>query len=184
MLGVGGLVVVAMELSCVHARLERGTGVQGVPLVPVVLSATTSAAHAAGRTYRNTDEDVKGGERRSTAAPKSEQEEMFDEQDQDHDGRVTRKDFTSSKAGGGSDTPFSCLDADMDGYITKEGQNKLKKAFYRSHLSKLDEEELMDWPTYKKCVPFHFSPYGFCRRRGQWAISLGIRGQEPSATQG
>jgi len=158
---LGGLVVVAMKLSCAHARLERGTGVQGFPVVPVLLSATTSAAHAtqaAGRTHRNTDEDLKGGESQSTA-PKSEQEEMFDEQDKDHDGRVTRKEFTSSKAGGGSHTAFSCLDADMDGYITKEEQNKLKKAFYRSHLSQLDEEELMDWLTYKKCVPFDFSPY-------------------------
>ena len=32
---------------------------------------------------------------------------------------------------------FSCLDADMNGYVTKEEQGKLKKAFYRSHLSQV-----------------------------------------------
>jgi hypothetical protein len=45
---VSFLVVVAMELSCVHARLERGTGVQGVPVVPVVLSATQPVATHSG----------------------------------------------------------------------------------------------------------------------------------------
>ena len=38
---------------------------------------------------------------------------------------------------GASDVAFSCLDADMNGYVTKEEQGKLKKAFYRSHLSQV-----------------------------------------------
>ena len=60
----------------------------------------------------------------------------FEELDKDEDGRVTRKEFTVGSVGG-ADVAFSCLDADMNGYVTKEEQAKLKKAFYRSHLSQV-----------------------------------------------
>jgi hypothetical protein len=84
-----------------------------------VMDAARDAAHPA----EQTGESKKG----KTA---------FEELDKDEDGRVTRKEFTVGSVGG-ADVAFSCLDADMNGYVTKEEQAKLKKAFYRSHLSQV-----------------------------------------------
>ena len=47
----------------------------------------------------------------------------------------------------------------MNGYVTKEEQSNLKKAFYRSHLSQLNEDGLQDWLAYRKCVPTDFTKF-------------------------
>ena len=47
----------------------------------------------------------------------------------------------------------------MNGYVTKEEQSKLKKHFYRSHLSQLSEDGLRDWLTYRKCLPTDVEKY-------------------------
>lgn len=86
-------------------------------------------------------------------------EQVFEDLDKDHDGRVTRKEFNFGSHTGASDVAFGCLDADMNGYVTKEEQGKLKKAFFRSHLSQLNEEGIRDWLSYRKCVPTDFSKY-------------------------
>ena len=92
--------------------------------------------------------------------------------------RVTRQEFVDGSRGG-SDSAFACLDGDMNGYVTKEEQNALKKRFYRSRLSQVDRvlqivsrppmvlthhcqlnsEEVLDWLMYPKCVPTDMSKY-------------------------
>eukprot|EP00960_Hanusia_phi_P035003 751414-Hanusia_phi.AAC.2 len=71
----------------------------------------------------------------------------FEIRDKNRDGR------------GGTDSAFACLDGDMNGYVTKEEQNALKKRFYRSRLSQLNSEEVLDWLMYPKCVPTDMTKY-------------------------
>uniref|UniRef100_A0A7S4UGX8 EF-hand domain-containing protein n=1 Tax=Guillardia theta TaxID=55529 RepID=A0A7S4UGX8_GUITH len=82
----------------------------------------------------------------------------FEIRDKNRDGRVTRQEFVDGSRGG-SDSAFACLDGDMNGYVTKEEQNALKKRFYRSRLSQLNSEEVLDWLMYPKCVPTDMSKY-------------------------
>mmetsp|Transcript_15479 Transcript_15479/g.35436 ORF Transcript_15479/g.35436 Transcript_15479/m.35436 type:complete len:737 (-) Transcript_15479:157-2367(-) len=82
----------------------------------------------------------------------------FEIRDKNRDGRVTRQEFVDGSRGG-TDSAFACLDGDMNGYVTKEEQNALKKRFYRSRLSQLNSEEVLDWLMYPKCVPTDMTKY-------------------------
>jgi len=68
---------------------------------------------------------------------------------------------------------FGCLDADMNGYVTKEEQGKLKKAFFRSHLSQVAPAPALPPPPPPAplCAPRASScrrPAGLALRAWEW----------------
>ncbi len=79
--------------------------------------------------------------------------------DGNKDGKVTREEFKQGKKAEATDEAFACLDADMSGYVTKEERDALRTRFWKSRLSKLNAEEVVEWVAYDKCVPTNVTNY-------------------------
>eukprot|EP00291_Cryptomonas_curvata_P005725 CAMPEP_0172198508 /NCGR_PEP_ID=MMETSP1050-20130122/28129_1 /TAXON_ID=233186 /ORGANISM="Cryptomonas curvata, Strain CCAP979/52" /LENGTH=143 /DNA_ID=CAMNT_0012875343 /DNA_START=86 /DNA_END=514 /DNA_ORIENTATION=- len=79
--------------------------------------------------------------------------------DGNKDGKVTREEFKRGKPAEATDEAFACLDTDMNGYVTKEERDALRTRFWKSRLSKLNAEEVLEWVAYDKCVPTNMKKY-------------------------
>ena len=83
----------------------------------------------------------------------------FQMRDGNKDGKVTREEFKRGKPAEATDEAFACLDADMNGYVTKEERDALRTRFWKSRLSQLNAEEVLEWVAYDKCVPADMRKY-------------------------
>jgi hypothetical protein len=79
--------------------------------------------------------------------------------DNNKDGKVTREEFKRGKQAEATDEAFACLDVDMNGYVTKEERDALRTRFWKSRLSQLNAEEVLEWVAYDKCVPTNMKKY-------------------------
>ena len=79
--------------------------------------------------------------------------------DNNKDGKVTREEFKRGKQAEATDEAFACLDSDMNGYVTKEERDALRTRFWKSRLSQLNAEEVLEWVAYDKCVPTNMKKY-------------------------
>ena len=78
--------------------------------------------------------------------------DSFNRLDADSNGKVSQAEFTSGRQGATA-AAFHCLDGDGKGYVTREEIRAFKEYFYKSPLSQLDQDGLLEWLSRRECVP-------------------------------